>query len=794
MDVDTTLLAWLLLALLLVALVAGIKAALRPARSGPIASRLLREIPPEPKPQAAEAAPVEPSVPAEAEPELMRPGGRFKLSELPDPRDAEEAVWEVQSAEDAAHLLAGCQKDTVVACLFFRPFDGTSSRARRCCQHLAALQPAGVAFAEVNLAEAKDVAAWAKVTEPEARLLQPDGAVLERLRLADGSVAALEGAVLARAAALAKQAPQKLAELGMRYPDALHHELVLCMPKEGPEKMEAAARELMAQRGEGAAEAVLALCRACASGAPKPKPRQVAALARAMAAAPAVPLLDLSRRLAGLRLLGGSEPGAREALGLLLESILLGVEKEPLGAATMLALQCLANSFHQSSLGEALLPVAVEFTRTQAWHALWSGGPHTAGEDKAAKAWDAGAALLLNASVALQGASFRVSLAPLLEEALQALHRCPEHPRLNWAVGNFLAMDAADAKEDAKRALQAQPLPPLRQLAAAVFHGTLEAPETAAFPAAWRPASAAGGAENAAGAEGAANAARRRPGAIPARYRRRGGCARMKVTLKYEEASTEDLHMTLRLTLPAKYVNGTNREIVKLFVDHYNKKNGASPISVEDLHLKIVGGVHLDNEERVRESLTSGDECYLLGKNSEGPPAKPVQGYSAPVQPVESKVAKEKDKDGKMRCKNFGCQKMFDPDGPPQECQHHKSAPIFHETAKWWSCCPDNKAYDFDEFMKIPGCNQGFCTNESQAKKRFLGGTDLRADSAPVRLDANAPPDPREKLAAMRKGLVAVGVDGALFEQAAMKIATGSDLEKVCDVLKGRFSAALKGL
>lgn len=208
----------------------------------------------------------------------------------------------------------------------------------------------------------------------------------------------------------------------------------------------------------------------------------------------------------------------------------------------------------------------------------------------------------------------------------------------------------------------------------------------------------------------------------------------MKITLRYEEASTEDLHMTLRLTLPQKYLNGTNKEVVKLFVDHYNKKNAekSSPLSTDDLHLKIVGGDHLDNEERVRESLKAGDECYLLGKDSEGPKPKPEQaeGYqAAPVcTPVEKKALKNAD--GKLRCKNFGCQKLFDPDGPPQECQHHKAAPIFHETAKWWSCCPDSKAYDFDEFMKIPGCTQGFCTNESQAKKRFLGGTDLRADTS----------------------------------------------------------------
>mmetsp|Transcript_63001 Transcript_63001/g.117849 ORF Transcript_63001/g.117849 Transcript_63001/m.117849 type:complete len:274 (-) Transcript_63001:31-852(-) len=272
----------------------------------------------------------------------------------------------------------------------------------------------------------------------------------------------------------------------------------------------------------------------------------------------------------------------------------------------------------------------------------------------------------------------------------------------------------------------------------------------------------------------------------------------MKITLKYEEAPTEDLYMTLRLTLPQKYVNGTNKEVVKLFVDHYNKKHAEQQLSMEELHLKIVGGIHLDNEERVRESLSNGDECYLLGRDSEGPlpKRKEAEGYhctpAAPKSASEKKVAKNAD--GKVRCKNFGCQQYFDPDGPPQECLHHKAAPIFHETAKWWSCCPDRKAYEFDEFMRIPGCTQGFCSSEGQGKKRFLGGADLRGDSAPVRLDANAPPDPRQKLDSMRRGLVAVGVDGALFQKVAEKLAESGDLDKVCDVLKSRFSAALNAI
>mmetsp|Transcript_9808 Transcript_9808/g.20792 ORF Transcript_9808/g.20792 Transcript_9808/m.20792 type:complete len:279 (-) Transcript_9808:41-877(-) len=275
----------------------------------------------------------------------------------------------------------------------------------------------------------------------------------------------------------------------------------------------------------------------------------------------------------------------------------------------------------------------------------------------------------------------------------------------------------------------------------------------------------------------------------------------MKVTLKYEEGGEADLHMTLRLTLPQKYVNGPTKDVVKLFVDHYNKKHPESVLDCEALHLKIVGGDHLEGPMKVRDCMGHGDECYLLGATSvAGPTTKrtaPTPSVDAPGKQsaTEAPSKSGKDADGRVRCKRFGCQQMFNPDGPEQKCVYHKSPPIFHETAKWWSCCPDKKAYEFEEFMRIPGCQVGICTNCPDGKpdqKRFLGGCDLRADSAPVRLDANAPKDPRIKIAEMMAGLVAIGVDKALFEKVWAKLAAQhTDLEKVVEIMKNVFTSTL---
>jgi len=229
----------------------------------------------------------------------------------------------------------------------------------------------------------------------------------------------------------------------------------------------------------------------------------------------------------------------------------------------------------------------------------------------------------------------------------------------------------------------------------------------------------------------------------------------MKVTVKYEEREEQELQMTLRLTLPAKYVNAPNRDLIKLFCDHYNKKHEGHKLDATSLHLKIVGGDHLDHEERVRDVIKANDELYLLAGSEMLPSQRPAAAAAPAARPAPApapdKASKEapkekRDEEGRVRCKKFGCQKWFHPENPP-EMPHHKGPPIFHETAKWWSCCPDKKAYEFDEFMAIPGCEVSCCSNASQGK-RTMGGQDLRdlaGGSEPVRLDANAPADPKKK-------------------------------------------------
>jgi len=230
---------------------------------------------------------------------------------------------------------------------------------------------------------------------------------------------------------------------------------------------------------------------------------------------------DLARRLAGQKLLGGTDPGAAEALERLLDAVLrctFDVKCSDV-SHTMLALHFVVNCFAWEHLREPLLPVVGQLIRTGRWADIWSAS-------SAHKSQEAAAALLLNSSIVLRSACCRVEQAGILKASIDALHRMPENAHLNLAIGNLLVIGGEP--EDAKRVLQAQPLPSLRPLAAALFRGELDGqPEGRAFPGAWKAEASTSGTQAEPGSQGSDEPRLRRPprAAIPARHRRmrRGG-------------------------------------------------------------------------------------------------------------------------------------------------------------------------------------------------------------------------------------------------------------------------------
>jgi len=65
--------------------------------------------------------------------------------------------------------------------------------------------------------------------------------------------------------------------------------------------------------------------------------------------------------------------------------------------------------------------------------------------------------------------------------------------------------------------------------------------------------------------------------------------------------------------------------------------------------------------------------------------------------------------DGMATCRNFGCGIKFKVDENTDEtaCVYHKGGPVFWDTYKYWSCCPEQKKYEFDDFAAVVGCMRG---------------------------------------------------------------------------------------
>ncbi|KAI9738654.1 MAG: hypothetical protein M1834_008159 [Cirrosporium novae-zelandiae] len=66
-------------------------------------------------------------------------------------------------------------------------------------------------------------------------------------------------------------------------------------------------------------------------------------------------------------------------------------------------------------------------------------------------------------------------------------------------------------------------------------------------------------------------------------------------------------------------------------------------------------------------------------------------------------------------CRRRGCNATYNPDSnrEEEECIFHPGAPLFHEGSKGWTCCK-RRVLEFDQFMKIEGCNK-------KARHLFVG-------------------------------------------------------------------------
>lgn len=224
----------------------------------------------------------------------------------------------------------------------------------------------------------------------------------------------------------------------------------------------------------------------------------------------------------------------------------------------------------------------------------------------------------------------------------------------------------------------------------------------------------------------------------------------MKVFLHYKDHLNADWHKTLKITLPKSWKYGPTSKLLGQFVESYNGNEtlkSSNELDESTLHLALLPEENDSVSTTSSTTITWDVEWNALPSDAITIECIPDRadiyvrhGPSRTLGEIEeernAKLEQERlERERTVACVNFGCKKRFPRGGPYPECTYHAAPPVFHETAKFWSCCPNKKAYDWEEFQSIRGCQSGTCTDvkpDGNHSKQFLGGSDLREAAGDV--------------------------------------------------------------
>ena len=260
----------------------------------------------------------------------------------------------------------------------------------------------------------------------------------------------------------------------------------------------------------------------------------------------------------------------------------------------------------------------------------------------------------------------------------------------------------------------------------------------------------------------------------------------MKVFLHYNESGDTSLHKTLKITLPKSWKNGPTSKLLNQFVESYNSSEQGSkaPLDASELHLALrCDGEEKDEKDGGNDGTPLASDAITIEVINDREDVYICHGPSRTLMDIENEKREESERRkaelaNTVVCVHFGCNNRFPKGGPYPPCCYHAAPPVFHETAKFWSCCPNKKAYDWDEFQSIKGCITGFCSEkkeESESEtKQFLGGCDLReamggAQKLKTIDDFNAAQasgsDAAPVLERLKSVFAEIGIENELFDQ-----------------------------
>lgn len=129
------------------------------------------------------------------------------------------------------------------------------------------------------------------------------------------------------------------------------------------------------------------------------------------------------------------------------------------------------------------------------------------------------------------------------------------------------------------------------------------------------------------------------------------------------------------------------------------------------MHSSVPQNVTIAASPNARENVGEGvaeaaPVKSIADFNSSNPTA--ASASASAVKTVSTRKS-TRQADGTARCQRKGCQKHFVvEENGPEVCTYHSGQPVFHDAVKIWSCCPNIKCYDFDEFLAVKGCTVGW--------------------------------------------------------------------------------------
>eukprot|EP00527_Entomoneis_sp_CCMP2396_P007806 CAMPEP_0198143618 /NCGR_PEP_ID=MMETSP1443-20131203/8570_1 /TAXON_ID=186043 /ORGANISM="Entomoneis sp., Strain CCMP2396" /LENGTH=302 /DNA_ID=CAMNT_0043806881 /DNA_START=39 /DNA_END=944 /DNA_ORIENTATION=+ len=267
----------------------------------------------------------------------------------------------------------------------------------------------------------------------------------------------------------------------------------------------------------------------------------------------------------------------------------------------------------------------------------------------------------------------------------------------------------------------------------------------------------------------------------------------MKVLIHYEDNEDNSLYKSLKITLPKSWKTGPSQKLLDQFIETYNAAFDGNQLTASEMHLSLRktldGGSVGGGKSEMVDIPSDGVVVNYIGDYAD---VYVQHGASTSLAEQQAKEEEEKRESKKLlqnssACTHFGCKKRFPKGGPYPACTFHEAPPVFHETAKFWSCCPNKKAYDWETFQEIAGCQTGTCTDVKEPEQKlFLGGTDLR--------EKIAGEAPLKSIDDFNKSKAAGGADAApvldRFQSVCLEL--GIELELYQQVLNGIQSGVVK--